>query len=68
MRLTREARTRQPIRFVPAAGANHFLNDGPAEDLIQTLESCIPAPPKPLRLAWPRLAFLQPAAGGLQPG
>ncbi len=42
-RLARETPTRRPIRFVRTAGANHFLNDGPAEALIAALESCMPA-------------------------
>ena len=41
-RLARETPTRRPIRFLRTPGANHFLNDGPAEQLITALESCIP--------------------------
>jgi pimeloyl-ACP methyl ester carboxylesterase len=41
-RLARETPTRRPIRFVRTPGANHFLNDGPAEQLLTALESCIP--------------------------
>ena len=41
-RLARETPTRRPIRFVRTPGANHFLNDGPAAELITALESCIP--------------------------
>jgi pimeloyl-ACP methyl ester carboxylesterase len=67
-RLAKGTRTRHPIRFVTAPGANHFLNDGPAEALIETLEACIPVPPRPLRLSWPRLALPQPAAGQLSAG
>src|SRR4051812_37600546 len=33
-RLAAETVTRQPIRFVRTEGANHFLNDGPAEALV----------------------------------
>jgi pimeloyl-ACP methyl ester carboxylesterase len=40
--LARETPTRRPIRFVRTAGANHFLNDGPTQELITALESCIP--------------------------
>jgi pimeloyl-ACP methyl ester carboxylesterase len=61
-RLARETPTRRPIRFVKAPGANHFLNDGPAEQLIAALESCIPPKrawtfrlPKVAGLAFPRL-------------
>ena len=41
-RLARETPTRRPIRFVRTAGANHFLNDGPAQELLAALESCMP--------------------------
>jgi pimeloyl-ACP methyl ester carboxylesterase len=41
-RLAKETRTRRPIRFVRTQGANHFLNDGPAQELISILESCLP--------------------------
>jgi pimeloyl-ACP methyl ester carboxylesterase len=41
-RLAREVRTRRPINFVRTPGANHFLNDGPAEQLVAALEACIP--------------------------
>jgi pimeloyl-ACP methyl ester carboxylesterase len=41
-RLARETPTRRPIRFVRTPGANHFLNDGPAAELIAALEGCIP--------------------------
>ncbi|MGZ6037196.1 MAG: alpha/beta fold hydrolase [Phenylobacterium sp.] len=53
-RLAAETLTRQPINFVRTAGANHFLNDGPAEQLIAALEACIPAR-KPWTFRWPRL-------------
>lgn len=42
-RLAAETRTRRPIRFVRTAGASHFLNDGPAQELIAALESCLPS-------------------------
>lgn len=41
-RLAREVRTRRPINIVRAPGANHFLNDGPPEQLLAALEACIP--------------------------
>jgi pimeloyl-ACP methyl ester carboxylesterase len=41
-RLARETPAGRPIRFVRTPGANHFLNDGPAEELIAALESCLP--------------------------
>jgi pimeloyl-ACP methyl ester carboxylesterase len=46
-RLAAELVTRSPIRFVRSPGANHFLNDGPAEVLLSALESCLP-----VRSAW----------------
>jgi pimeloyl-ACP methyl ester carboxylesterase len=62
-RLARETPTRRPIRFVRTPGANHFLNDGPAEQLISALESCIPPKkawtfrlPKLPHLGWTRLS------------
>jgi pimeloyl-ACP methyl ester carboxylesterase len=57
-RLASEVATLQPIRFVRTAGANHFLNDGPAEVLIQALESCIPAS-KLWTFRWPRIPALR---------
>jgi len=58
------AETAHPsIRFVPAAGADHFINDRPVEFVLNCLEACIPAAPaaKP-RFAWPRLGWFKPAA------
>jgi pimeloyl-ACP methyl ester carboxylesterase len=63
-RLAQETLTRRPIRFVRTEGANHFMNDGPAPELIAALEACIPT-----RKAWtfrwpqmPRFSFPRPAA------
>jgi hypothetical protein len=56
MRLANQSRTRRPIRFVTANGANHFLNDGPATKLIDTLETCLPPP----RRAFPWAALTLP--------
>ena len=53
-RLAAETLTRRPIRFIRTPGANHFLNDGPAEALLAALEACIPAR-KVWRFAWPKL-------------
>jgi pimeloyl-ACP methyl ester carboxylesterase len=65
-RLARETPTRRPIRFVRTAGANHFLNDGPAEQLIAALEACLPP-----KRAWtfrlpklPSFGLPRPRAGG----
>lgn len=58
-RLAQETVTRRPIRFARVDGANHFLNDGPAEELIAALEACIPVR-KPWTFRWPqmpRIAF-----------
>jgi pimeloyl-ACP methyl ester carboxylesterase len=41
-RLAEEARTPSPIRFEAVAGAGHFLNDGPVETMIGSLEACLP--------------------------
>jgi pimeloyl-ACP methyl ester carboxylesterase len=53
-RLASELVTRQPIRFVKTSGANHFLNDGPAEVLISALEGCLPAR-SPWTFRWPQM-------------
>ena len=67
-RLSSEVITRRPIRFVRTPGANHFLNDGPAEVLLQALESCIPAK-KPWTFRWPQMpAFRVPRLTGLRLG
>ncbi|HWA62743.1 MAG TPA: alpha/beta hydrolase [Caulobacteraceae bacterium] len=65
-RLARDARTRHPIRFERVAGANHFLNDGPAEALIAALEACIPTAPDRRRWAWPKLSLPRLAPRGDQ--
>ncbi len=41
-RLAAETVTRRPIRLAKADGANHFLNDGPVEELLSAIEACIP--------------------------
>lgn len=53
--LAAETVTRHPIHFIRSAGANHFLNDGPADQLLAALEACIPAR-KRWSFRWPRLA------------
>jgi pimeloyl-ACP methyl ester carboxylesterase len=40
--LVKEVRTLRPMRFRRVPGANHFLNDGPADALIAELEACLP--------------------------
>jgi pimeloyl-ACP methyl ester carboxylesterase len=56
-RLAAETVTRSPIRFVRTPGANHFLNDGPADQLVAALESCMPAR-KAWTFRWPQLPKL----------
>jgi pimeloyl-ACP methyl ester carboxylesterase len=56
-RLAAETVTRRPINFIRTEGANHFLNDGPAAELIAALEACIPAR-QPWTFRWPRLPAL----------
>lgn len=64
-RLVGEVRTRRPVRFETVPGANHFLNDGPPEQLLASLEACIPVR-KPLfhwKLpALPSFAWTKPKA------
>ena len=57
-RLAAETVTRRPIRVVRTEGANHFLNDGPAEILLAALESCIPERRKGWSFRWPKLPAL----------
>ena len=54
-RLAAETVTRRPIRVVRTHGANHFLNDGPAEVLIAAIEDCIPRRKPVWSLRWPKL-------------
>jgi pimeloyl-ACP methyl ester carboxylesterase len=64
-RLAAETVTRRPIRFMRTAGANHFLNDGPAAELLAALEACLPARSR-WTFRWPKLsAFGLPKALGL---
>jgi pimeloyl-ACP methyl ester carboxylesterase len=64
-RLAAETVTRAPIHFIRTEGADHFLNDGPAEQLIAALEACIP-PRKRWTFPWPKLpGFDLPRALGL---
>jgi pimeloyl-ACP methyl ester carboxylesterase len=57
-RLAAETTTRRPIRVVRTEGANHFLNDGPAEILLAAIESCIPQRPQLWTFRWPKLPAL----------
>jgi pimeloyl-ACP methyl ester carboxylesterase len=63
-RLADETLTRRPIRFVRAGGVNHFMNDGPAEELIAAIEACIPEVRR-WTFRWPqmpKIAIPRPAA------
>ena len=59
-RLAAETVTRRPIRVVRTEGANHFLNDGPAEILIAAIEACIPQRGTLWTFRWPKLPALWP--------
>jgi len=59
--LAAETPTRRPIRFAAVPGANHFLNDGPAELVMEQLEACLPKAsaawlriPRLPQLTWPK--------------
>ena len=61
--LAHETQSLKPIRFAAVPGANHFLNDGPAELVMEQLEACLPQPgpawfrlPRLPKLAWPKPA------------
>ena len=55
-RLAAETVTRRPIQFMRTPGANHFLNDGPAEQLLAALEACIPTRRR-WAFRWPKLSI-----------
>ncbi|PZQ58674.1 MAG: hypothetical protein DI570_17445 [Phenylobacterium zucineum] len=59
-KLAEETVTRRPIRVVRTEGANHFLNDGPAEILLEAIESCIPKREPMWTFRWPKLPALWP--------
>ena len=59
-KLAQETLTRRPIRVVRTEGANHFLNDGPAEILLAAIESCIPKREPVWTFRWPKLPALWP--------
>jgi pimeloyl-ACP methyl ester carboxylesterase len=56
-RLVEETDTRHPMHFERIAGVNHFLNEHPAEMVIDCLEACIPKP-EPFRLRLPQMPRL----------
>jgi pimeloyl-ACP methyl ester carboxylesterase len=55
-KLAAETVTRRPIRVVRTEGANHFLNDGPADILIEALQGCIPDKTAAWTFRWPDLS------------
>jgi pimeloyl-ACP methyl ester carboxylesterase len=63
-KLAEETVTRRPIRVVRTEGANHFLNDGPADILIAAIESCIPKTNTAWTFRWPKLPALWPVKLG----
>jgi pimeloyl-ACP methyl ester carboxylesterase len=67
-RLAAETRMWRPVRFHAIAGGNHFLNDGPADALMEALEACIPATPPARAWRWPAWTKLAPGRGALQAG
>jgi len=40
--------SRRPVRFEAIAGGDHFLNDGPVEPLLASIEACIPRTQPPI--------------------
>lgn len=52
--LVAETRTRRLMQFERVTRADHFLNDGSAENLLTTLAGCIPPPRGDFRLRWPK--------------
>lgn len=66
-KLAEETVTRRPIRVVRTEGANHFLNDGPADILIAALEGCIPHKTTAWTFRWPNLSGFWPVKLGAKP-
>jgi pimeloyl-ACP methyl ester carboxylesterase len=56
--LVRETKTKAPIRFARVEGANHFMNDGPAEVILSVLETCIDTAKPAFDWKWPALPKL----------
>jgi len=56
--LVRETKTKAPIRFERVQGANHFMNDGPAEIILSVLETCIDTAKPAFDWKWPALPKL----------
>jgi len=65
-KLAEETVTRRPIRVVRTEGANHFLNDGPAEILLEAIESCIPKRTPAWTFRWPKLSSFWPIKLGVK--
>jgi len=56
--LVSETKTKAPIRFERVEGANHFMNDGPAEIILSVLETCIDTARPAFDWKWPALPKL----------
>ena len=66
-RLLEQTPTRRSIRFERVAGADHFLNRGPTEQLQACLEACIrQSKPRRIWLRAPRLPWPRPSGAGLE--
>jgi pimeloyl-ACP methyl ester carboxylesterase len=66
MALAAQCREGRATRVQAVRGANHFLNDGPVETVIDCIEACIPAPAPAIALPWRRwLDIGQKFAAGL---
>jgi len=51
-RLVAQTRGRRPMTFHRVTDGDHFINDGPAEHLLEALEACIPRS-RAFKPAWP---------------
>jgi pimeloyl-ACP methyl ester carboxylesterase len=56
--LVAETRGKLPVRVERVAGGDHFINDGPVESVLASLEACLTPEPKPW-FRWPKLPALQ---------
>lgn len=52
-RLVMDTQRRKPLRLACVPGADHFLNDGPEDILLEALETCLPPP----LVSWPALEW-----------
>lgn len=59
-RLMGDIRARRSIRLERVEGADHFINDGPVERLLDILDACLPPPRRGLpKFPWPSLPRLE---------